>query len=135
VEASPQTSGVILAFPSRTARAVRVSAHACVRWCERVDPAASDREAWLALHDLVARGRHRPTPRHWTVARPQPGLVFVYLAERPDVCALVCDGAVVTVLTRTLCRMTDSEEERVLRWPTRVRGTSARARHDRDAAA
>ena len=32
------------------------------------------------------------------------GLRFVYWSERSDVCALVIDGAVVTVLTRALCR-------------------------------
>lgn len=36
--------------------------------------------------------------------RLTPGLRFVYWAEKSDVCVLVLDGTVITILTRTLCR-------------------------------
>lgn len=85
---------------------VRLSAHAVQRWCERVDPGASQIEARLALGQLISRGRVRPTPRHWTSASAAPGLTFVYWSQRSDVCALIVDGVVVTVLTRALCRGT-----------------------------
>ena len=55
---------------------------------------------------FVNRGRKRPTPRHWTRVRPAPGLRFVYWAERPDVCALLLGGKVVTVTTRALYHTT-----------------------------
>lgn len=85
---------------------LRISGHAVARWIERVDPGASPLEARLALGQLVSMGRTRGTPRHWTDARPAPGLTFVYWWQRPAVCALAIDGVVVTVLTRTLCAST-----------------------------
>lgn len=88
-----------------TAR-VRLSAHAVQRWRERVDFGATPTEARFELGQLISRGRVRATPRHWTDADPAPGLTFVYWAQRPSVCALIVDGVVVTVLTRTLCRNT-----------------------------
>src|ERR1051326_5684282 len=80
---------------------VRLSAHAVRRWVERVDPGASQIEARFALGQLISNGRVRETPRHWTDVDPVPGLTFVYWSQRPTVCALIVDGVVVTVLTRT----------------------------------
>ncbi len=58
----------------------------------------------MALGQIVARGRRSPNPRHWMRAtRRQPGTCFVYWSGRPSVCAIVGDGAVVTVVTRQLC--------------------------------
>ncbi len=85
---------------------LRISGHAVRRWIERVDSTASPLEARLALAQHVSMGRTRAMPRHWTNARPAPGLTFVYWSQRPSVCALAIDGVVVTVLTRALCAAT-----------------------------
>jgi hypothetical protein len=84
----------------------RVTHHAVDRYLERVDPAATRRQAAEAIRRIVGLGNARSTPRHWMrdLVRHTPGLRFVYLAEQPGVCALVVDGAVVTILTRQLCR-------------------------------
>jgi hypothetical protein len=83
-----------------------ISGHAVRRWIERVDSTAGPLEARLALAQHISMGRVRPTPRHWTNARPAPGLTFVYWSQRPSVCVLAIDGVVVTVLTRALCAAT-----------------------------
>lgn len=84
--------------------AAAVALHAAERWMQRVDRGASLREANFALRRFVSLGRARPNPRHWMrgQVRQEPGTVFVYNAERPDVCAILIDGVVVTVLTRGL---------------------------------
>jgi hypothetical protein len=93
-------------IPITSVTRVRLSVHAVQRWCERVDPRATQLEARFALSQLVCNGRVRATPRHWTDADPAPGLTFVYWAQRPSICALIVDGVVVTVLTRAFCRST-----------------------------
>lgn len=93
-------------MPARP-RTPTLSAHAIERWQERVDPSAPRRDAATDLLRFVLSGRRRPTPRHWTAVRPQPGVWFVYDAEQPGVCAVVVDRTVVTVLTRALCRATN----------------------------
>lgn len=94
--------------------ALRISGHAVRRWIERVDSTASPLEARLALAQHISMGRIRATPRHWTNARPAPGLTFVYWSQRPSVCALAIDGVVVTVLTRALCAATAPRREATL---------------------
>jgi hypothetical protein len=94
---------------------VRLNAHAVGRWCERVDPGATQLEACSALGQLISHGRVSATPRHWTDADPAPGLTFVYWAQRPSVCAIIVDGVVVTVLTRALCRSTAPRSTAALR--------------------
>lgn len=37
-----------------------------------------------------------------------PGLMFVYCAARPGVCALIQNGTVLTVITRALCSSSTS---------------------------
>jgi hypothetical protein len=83
-----------------------LSNHAVARYRERVAPSASMLEARLALARFVALGRVRATPRHWMRedVDPTPGIRFVYWSGRPDVCAIVRDNVVVTVVTRLLCR-------------------------------
>ena len=78
--------------------------HAAERWVQRVDRGASVHEANLPVRRFVAMGRARPTSRHWMRGRvrPEPGTPFVYNACRPGLCAVVVDGLVVTILTRSL---------------------------------
>jgi hypothetical protein len=89
--------------PADNRRVLQLSWHGVQRWQQRVDPLASTAEARQALAEFVTQGHLRSTPRHWTAVDPQPGLAFLYWVHRPDVCALVWDGTVVTVITRQLC--------------------------------
>jgi hypothetical protein len=85
---------------------LQITTHAVCRYRERVDRRISLLEARLRLQRLVSLGRVRATPRHWTreSVKVSAGLRFVYWSGEPHVCALVRDRAVVTVLTRTLCK-------------------------------
>lgn len=84
----------------------RITEHAIQRYITRVDGSASKEEARSRVEWIITRGRIRSTPRHWmrSSSRTTPGLRYVYCWQQPDVCALVLDGAVVTVLTHELCR-------------------------------
>ena len=66
-----------------------------VRWCGALPGLAESQGSPL--------GR-RPCPRQWTRTYAEPGTVFVYRADRPDVCVVVRGGVAVTVLTRGLFR-------------------------------
>lgn len=90
----------------RARRRPSVTRHAVDRYIERVEPAATRYQARAAIAQIVHRGHASPTPRHWMRGRVRwtPGLRFIYLADRPGVCALVRDGAVVTIITRRLYR-------------------------------
>lgn len=89
-----------------TINGLSVTTHAQQRFEERV---ALGEGATLA--DVVRTARLRPTPRHWMrrSVRPNPGLRFGYSALAPGVCLLIRDRAVVTVLTRGLCRQRNDE--------------------------
>ena len=117
-------------MPTISAQPVALTAHAIGRWQERVDPHATKFDAARALSDLLAQGRRRPTPRRWTTAAPEPGLIFVYAAARPGVCALVRDGTVITVLSRALCR---SRSSRRTSEPASEKARPRRRRVRRDA--
>jgi hypothetical protein len=80
----------------------KVSLHAAQRWQERVDPMCSALQSYHRLVHFLSHGRRRPTPRHWTRVDPHCGLSFVYWAGAPDVCALVRQGTVITIVTRAL---------------------------------
>jgi hypothetical protein len=86
-------------------RQLLVSAHAVERFQQRVARDDTSAQAREALKQMVLAGTLRPRPRHWTrnVAHT-PGLRFLYWAELPNVCALVLDGVVVTLVTRETCR-------------------------------
>jgi hypothetical protein len=89
----------------KTGRTIVVSAHAVIRFSERVDPSASVREAFGAVDEIACRGRVCPRPRHWMCdVRCEPGTVFVYWQEWPGVALVVRDDCVLTVLTRDLTR-------------------------------
>ena len=86
-------------------RKYRLTRHAVERYRERVDPHASDPEAEAVLADLAARGRVRPTPRHWMRhTTKRAGSRYLYCADRHDVCLVIVGDAVVTVHSRWVCR-------------------------------
>src|SRR5215467_4413083 len=91
---------IVTAAPALTWHAVR-------RWQERVEPGSTRFEATQSLAEFVGHARLRSTPRHWTDVDPAPGLSFLYWSVRPDVCALVWAGVVVTVLARRRVRTRD----------------------------
>jgi hypothetical protein len=82
----------------------RITQHAVQRWRERVDPYITADQARQELREFISNARHRPRPRHWTDVQPTSNLGFLYWSLRPDVCGLVVDGAVVTVLARRRSR-------------------------------
>jgi hypothetical protein len=100
-------------FPKRGGR-FRISEHATTRFIERVAPRVPDSNAVKIFQSLVCNGRSRGTPRWWMKNRvtKTPGTRYVYWSDLPDVCALVRNGTVVTVLTKSmfLKRRTTSEE-------------------------
>lgn len=84
---------------------VYITDHVVQRYRQRVDDSASPAGARLVLGRMISLGHTRSTPRHWMRdVRKTPGLVFLYWAELPGVCGLVLDGALVTLLTRQLCK-------------------------------
>lgn len=97
-----------------------ISQHAVSRYVERVDRGASRLEARLAISRLASLSRARPVPRHWmrrNGVQPQAGVLFLYPSERPDVCLVVREHTVLTVLTRAVC---------VVRRPTHLRAIPRR---------
>jgi hypothetical protein len=84
---------------------VVVSTHVAQRYQERVDRSASLTEARLAVVQIASLAKARSVPRHWMRGdvRPSPGLVFLIWSRRPDVCLLMRDGVVVTLITRAMC--------------------------------
>jgi len=84
---------------------VEISSHAVERYVERVDRGASRREAALALRQILSLSRSRPVPRHWlrSYVPASVGLTFVTWSHRPQICLLVRDGVVVTLITRAMC--------------------------------
>src|SRR4051794_11546231 len=84
---------------------VRLTQHEIDRYRQRVAPTASPQEARLVLGRMVCLSRARSTPRHWMRDIKQtPGLRYLYWAELPGVCGLALDGALLTLITRELCR-------------------------------
>ena len=85
---------------------ISITSHAIERCRQRVAPALNFVQTQTLLTTMVAQGRVRPTPRKWTRKNtsPRPGLRFVYWSELPDVCGLVVNRTLVTVLTRRTCK-------------------------------
>ena len=83
---------------------MHLSFHAVQRFRERVEPGASIATAMRCLGELASDATRRSQPRHWTPVRPAPGVSFVYPHARPDVCLIVRDDVVVTVVDRALAR-------------------------------
>jgi hypothetical protein len=83
-----------------------ITQHAIDRYITRVDPGASRDQARRAIARILTHGQSRSTPRHWMRQRVRltPGLRFIYWADQSGVCAMVLDGAVITIVTRALYR-------------------------------
>jgi hypothetical protein len=80
-----------------------VTAHAIERYQARVDPTASRRAGLRAIREIVADGKNRSKPRHWTNVGARPGCRYVYSAKHPGICLVIRGGAVVTLFSRTTC--------------------------------
>lgn len=80
---------------------VVITSHAVQRYRERVE-GVSSRLAVRRIRSLIATARWRSRPLPWTSIVLHPGIVYGYAAGRPDVCLLMRNDAVVTVLTRAM---------------------------------
>lgn len=103
--ASGPTSGLVALGNSP----IRISRHAIDRYFGRVDPTADRSMALQAIAAMLTSGTVRMTPRWWTTCRLAPGTRLVYAAVNPDVCLVVKDGTVVTLITRALCAPAHSQ--------------------------
>jgi hypothetical protein len=79
---------------------MRLSIHSIQRYQQRVAPGTSSHAAARRLTELAADATCRPRPRHWTPAPPWPGTTFLYPHARPDLCLIVREDVVVTVVDR-----------------------------------
>jgi hypothetical protein len=113
--------------------APRITDHATTRWADRVANGSSPARAREEIAQFVATGRVRPTPRSWmTGVKPAPGVAFLYSASFPGVCGIVTDGAVVTFVTRELCRGNSRASARSMRRAPRHGRGRRDAHNDRD---
>lgn len=101
---------------------MRLSHHSIERFQRRVAPEASHLSAARQLSDLAGDAKCRPRPRHWTPASASPGTTFLYPHARPDLCLIVREGVVVTVVDRASARRWAAAEPSPVR---AVRPTSA----------
>ena len=94
-----------------------ISEHATVRFIQRVAPKIPDSNAVEIFQRLVTQGRTRGTPRWWMKHKVTmtSGMRFVYWACLPDVCAIVRNGTVVTVMTKGMFETKQSVLEKVER--------------------
>src|SRR2546428_122643 len=90
--------------------------HATERYQDRVAPSFSAAEARMALQRFVGMGTDASRAAALDVsARAEPGTRFVYWSQQRDVCAILRDGAVVTVITRELVRSSPRRHLRLVR--------------------
>ena len=80
----------------------RITQHAADRYRQRVEDISSV-EAARRLAFLASDATRRPTPRRWTTVESKPGILFLYPHSDPDVCLIVKNDTVVTVLSRPVC--------------------------------
>ena len=99
ISASGPTPGLVALGSSP----IRISGHAIDRYRERVDPTADRCVAFQAIAAMLASGTVRTTPRWWTTCRLETGTRLVYSAVNADVCLIIKEGTVVTLVTRALC--------------------------------
>ena len=106
-----------------------ITDHAVQRYRERVERVPR----WLALRRIRAMIRTASwasRPRSWMTVVLHPGTVYGYGAARPDVCLLVRDAAVVTVLSRRFLAAGGAPTEPLLTVPAQrnTRGCRSRPR-------
>lgn len=97
------SSTIVTRQPAPAGDQIRISQHAIQRYQERVDASSSVAIAVGAMRQILATGSARPRPRNWTTSRAEPGMRWIYAADRPDICLVVRNSTVVTVLTVDLC--------------------------------
>jgi hypothetical protein len=83
---------------------MRLSHHSIERFQQRVAPEASYLSAARQLSVLAGDATSRPWPRHWTPVSPSPGTTFLYPHARPDLCLIVRERVVITVVDRASAR-------------------------------
>jgi hypothetical protein len=97
------SSTILTRQPTAAGDQIRISEHAIQRYQERVDASSSVAVAVGAMRQILTTGTARPRPRNWTTSRAEPAMRWIYAAERPDICLVVRNSTVVTVLTVELC--------------------------------
>ncbi|MDQ6747285.1 MAG: hypothetical protein M3010_04155 [Candidatus Dormibacteraeota bacterium] len=90
--------------PTLAGHPIRITNHALDRFQERMSPGATRQQAFYAMRELLAYGMVRTTPRWWTTGRIEAGTRYVYSDLDADVCLIVKEDVVATVLTRDLCQ-------------------------------
>jgi hypothetical protein len=93
----------LIGQPALAGDQIRISQHAIQRYQERVDASSSVAGALGAMRQILTTGASRPRPRNWTTSRTEPGMRWIYTADRRDICLVVRNSTVVTVLTVELC--------------------------------
>ncbi len=109
----------------------QISEHATNRFIQRVAPKIPDSSAVKIFQCLVTQGRTRATPRWWMKHKITitPGMRFLYWAHLPDVCAIVRNGTVVTVMTKSMFKSKPSVSAETERSNTWKRNHKRRSRH------
>jgi hypothetical protein len=97
------SSTILTRQPAAAGDQIRISQHAIRRYQERVDASSSVAVAVGVMRQILSTGSARPRPRNWTTSRVEPGMRWIYAADRPDICLVVRNSTVVTVLTVELC--------------------------------
>jgi hypothetical protein len=97
------SSTMLTRQPAPAGDQIRISQHAIQRYQERVDASASVASAVGAMRQILTTGAARPRPRNWTTSRAEPGMRWIYGADRQDICLVVRNNTIVTVLTVELC--------------------------------
>ncbi|MBL8927469.1 MAG: hypothetical protein JNM77_14695 [Pseudonocardia sp.] len=104
-----------------------ITDHAVLRYRERVERVPR----WLALRRIRAMCSTASwtfRPHSWMTVVLHPATVYGYGAARPDVCLLVRDGAVVTVLSRRFLAAGGAPTEPLLAAPAQRAARNHRSR-------
>lgn len=97
-----------------------ISAHALSRYRERVDSTVSQRAAIRSMLQIWETAKPRSKTPKWmrdAGIKRRGDSRHVYSADHPDVCLIVRDGVVVTVLSRQSCAESRRNAARH-HWPT-----------------
>lgn len=113
--------------PTLDTRRLSIADHAVRRYRERVERVPR----WLALRRIGAMidtAAWESRPRSWMPVVLHQGTVYAYGAARPDVCLLVRDAAVVTVLSRRFLTAGGAPTEPLPAVPTQRNSRGCRSR-------